>query len=163
MIKKIINNLKVRSIQSYVYRMETYVPYLEKEPFKFDLKIDRQSGRCTKYYIEKNDLLIHQSYIYNEVFLLRLIKKRGPVIGNCFTHPEFRGKSIYPYVINCIAKNSLNLGAKEVFVIVNQSNAGSIKGIEKAGFEKYVSIDTKRWLIFYIKPRVEYSKNILSK
>jgi len=156
MIKKIIKVFRIKVISSYVYRMDNYVPFKTKEAFRFDLKIDRQSRKRTRYFIEENNVLIHQSYLYSKIFLMRLLNNNGPVIGNCFTHPKYRGQAIYPYVINHVAKNTLDLGYKNVFVIVDQSNNASIKGIEKAGFERYASLDTKRWFIFHVRPKIIY-------
>ena len=88
--------------------------------------------------------------------MLKLIKKSGPTIGDCYTRPDYRGKSIFPFVLNYITKEIFAEDKKkEVFMIVNQDNLSSIKGIEKAGFRKCASIQTKRWLWFY------FDKNIV--
>ncbi len=82
--------------------------------------------------------------------MLRLKYKKGPAIVECFTNEEFKGNSIYPFVINHIAKEEiLKNKQKEVFIIVNSDNISSIKGIEKAGFELYTKIKANRFLFFH--------------
>ena len=76
-------------------------------------------------------------------------------IGDCTTDPAYRGKSIYPFVINRIATEIIREGIyPEVFIIVNRNNASSIRGIEKAGFEFYSSIETRRFLLFYFNTKI---------
>ena len=124
---------------------------------EYEIQTELISRGKKKYFIEDKGVLVHQSFLFNTVFLLRLIRKKGPIIGDCYTHPDYRGKSIYPSVINSIAKEVLqNAKNKAVFMVVNQDNLSSIKGIEKAGFKKYSSIYTKRWLFFY------FDKNIVT-
>jgi hypothetical protein len=82
--------------------------------------------------------------------LLRLKYKKGPAIVECFTNEEFKGKSIYPFVINYIAKDVIiNNNQKEVFIIVNSDNVSSIRGIEKAGFTIHTKIKANRFLFFH--------------
>ena len=82
--------------------------------------------------------------------MLRLKYKKGPAIVECFTNEEFKGKSIYPFVINYIAKDVIiNNNQKEVFIIVNSDNVSSIRGIEKAGFTIHTKIKANRFLFFH--------------
>ena len=88
-------------------------------------------------------------FVQKNIFVTIYIKK-GPAIGECFTNEEFKGNSIYPFVINHIAKEEiLKNKQKEVFIIVNSDNISSIKGIEKAGFELYTKIKANRFLFFH--------------
>jgi calcineurin-like phosphoesterase len=49
----------------------------------------------------------------------------------------------------------VNNKEKEVFMIVNQDNSSSTKGIEKAGFRKCASIQTKSWFCFYFDKNIK--------
>lgn len=147
-MKKLFRKFNIKAIEVFVYKMD-YVKSLNVNDLSFKIDVQQINNDKKRYYIEDNGILVHDSFLYEKVYLLRLINKKGPVIGSCFTNIKYRGQSIYPYVINRIAVDELNSGKKEVFMIVDQDNISSIKGIEKAGFEKLVSIKTKRWLWFY--------------
>jgi len=103
----------------------------------------------TKYYITDDGKSIHQSYVFPKVHVLKLIGKSGPAIGDCVTIPEYKGKSIYPFVINSIAADLFKLDYPQVFIIVNPQNASSIRGIEKAGYHLHAKIKARRFLMFY--------------
>lgn len=152
---------KILNIDVFVYSMT-------KESFKefgiktnkelSNIKIEALKNNKKLFTIKKGKDLVHKSILFDKVFLLKLIKRKGPAIGDCYTNPEYRGLSLYPHVINQIAKQVFKKNAKEVFIIVNKDNISSIKGIEKAHFKKYASINTKRWLFFYFNKKVKFFK-----
>lgn len=55
-------------------------------------------------------------------------------IGACLTSPEFRGKNIYPVVLQHILRDVFTRGTKAVFIAAAPSNIASMRGVEKAGF-----------------------------
>jgi hypothetical protein len=59
-------------------------------------------------------------------------------IGNCDTHPAFRGYGIYPVVLQHMLRSSAETGVRRCFISCAPSNQASIRGIEKAGF-RFVS------------------------
>lgn len=71
-------------------------------------------------------------------------------IGPCFTYPQYRGNGIYPSVLRSIC-NSIGNDNTTFYMIVDETNIASIKGIEKAGFKKCgivkVTKITKRYLL----------------
>lgn len=138
--------------------MLNYKPFNAVPPnYKIDKSILSKDKTC--YFIKDSNRIVHKSYLFSKVFLLKSIKKRGPVIGDCSTVESHRGQSIYPYVINSIAKDLFNNESEAVFIIVDKNNISSIKGIEKAGFSKLASIVAKRWLWFYFKREIVYLNN----
>ena len=146
---KFLKKLQLIKIDVLVFRMtkETMLPFPDLG-WMIQNKIISKGKK--KYFIVDKGSSIHQSVLYDKVHLLKLVKKRGGAIGDCVTHPDHRGKSIYPFVIHHIANEILVKNTnQEVFMIVNRDNQDSINGIEKAGFKKYASIQTKRWLCFY--------------
>lgn len=154
-MEKIIKSFKVKYINVYIYRMDRIT---ETNVLSLNYQIDKtRIHKKWRYSIKELGSIIHVSYLYDSIFLLKLLNKKGPVIGDCFTKKQYRGQSIYPYVINSIALESIKKGGKEVFIVVNQDNLSSIKGIEKAGFNKFVTINATRWLWFYLKKRIKYS------
>lgn len=148
MIAKLKRIFKIVSVDLLIYSM--------KEPTDFEMKnerypiehkdIDKQKS-C--YYISIDGKVIHESFLFQKLFIQKLLKTSGPTIGNCRTIEAYKGKSIYPYVINYIANQELEKGVEEVFINVAPINSSSIKGIEKAGFKPHMHIQAKRFLIFY--------------
>lgn len=156
MIKRILKSLKLIKIDVVIYVM-TKKDILPFPDLGFEILIEPISKGKKKYFILDKGVLVHNSFLLDKVFLLKLIRKNGQTIGDCYTHPDYRGKSIYPFVIHFIAKKILiEAENSAVFMIVNRDNASSIKGIEKVGFRKYASIQTKSWFWFY------FDKNIIT-
>jgi L-amino acid N-acyltransferase YncA len=62
------------------------------------------------------------------------IKQDEAFISSCDTHPESRGKNIYPAVLQHIVGYATAKNKKRCFISTAPTNLASIKGIEKAGF-----------------------------
>lgn len=151
MIQKYLKYLSIVSIDVLVYRMtpENILPFPQ---LGFTIQSELLAKGKKKYFITENGVCVHSSTLFNTLYILNLILKKGPAIGDCFTHFDYRGKSIYSFVLNYIAKEMLlENKSKELFIIVNSTNISSIRGIEKAGFKKIASIKARRWLLFYFK------------
>lgn len=149
MIKKMLKYLRIIPIDVFIYSMnkEAIVAF---QDLHFPILREEISKHKKRFFVNIDHELAHESYLFKNVFLLRLINKNGPTIGDCKTITKFKGKSIYPYVINKIAREELlENNQKEVFIIVNSDNVSSIKGIEKAGFKMYTKIKAKRFLLFH--------------
>lgn len=155
MIKKIKPYLKVKKIDVLIYYMTPN--FITSFP-SLDYQIDKQTinKNKTKYSITINTICIHKSFLFKKLNILKLIHRKGPTIGDCVTIPEYKGKSIYPFVINYIAGEVLKV-EKEVFIIVNTDNKSSIRGIEKAGFKLHSKIQAKRFLLFYFNLKMDNS------
>lgn len=65
---------------------------------------------------------------------------------NALTMKEARGKGYYPNLIRCMAKTLQNDGISEIFIDVEGENTASIRGVEKAGFKKVISVQMKKTL-----------------
>ena len=155
MIKKFQKYLKLVTIDVIIYRM-IVVNIIQLPDLGLDIQAETLPKGKKKYFITENGVSVHSSFLYNTLHILKLIQKKGPAIGDCFTNPDFRGKSIYPFVISYISNEVLIKNKiSEVFIIVNSENRSSIRGIEKAGFKKYSSIKAKRWLFFYFDKNIK--------
>ncbi len=155
MIKKYLKYLKTVSIDIFIYRM-TEANLSELIDLEFNIQKENVPNSKKRYFITENGVVVHNSFLFEKAHILRLLQKNGPVIGDCYTNPDYRGKFIYPFVINHIAKELIEERKNtEVFIIVNTNNLNSIRGIEKAGFEYYASIKAKRWLFFYFNKNVK--------
>jgi hypothetical protein len=63
--------------------------------------------------------------------------KSGEIeISACYTSPAFRGRSIYPHVIRCLAAIYREQGTKLIWMKTNADNIASQRGIEKAGLKR---------------------------
>ncbi|MHC4664328.1 MAG: GNAT family N-acetyltransferase [Planctomycetota bacterium] len=88
--------------------------------------------------------LAHVARLYNypgicEVHPLEVgpfirLKEDEAYIGHCRTHPKFRGKNIYPVVLQHIMRYVAEKNKKRCFGSVAPTNLASIKGMKKAGF-----------------------------
>lgn len=63
-----------------------------------------------------------------------IIKQDEAFISTCDTHPEFRGKNIYPAVLQHIVGYASAKNKKRCFISTSPTNLASVRGIEKAGF-----------------------------
>jgi len=149
MFRKLFKYLKVIDIDVLIYSM-TKDTIVEFTVLDYTIQSEVINERKKNYFIQIKDKIIHRSSLFKSIFLLQLIQKKGPVIGECYTKEEFKGKSIYPFVINYIARESiLKNNQKEVFIIVNSDNISSIRGIEKAGFKLHTKIQASRFLFLH--------------
>lgn len=83
--------------------------------------------------INKKGKIVHSSYVIPKNIKYSFLKKNDVVIGPCFTNPEYRGKGIYPFVLNEIKKD---MNDKNIYMFIKRENIASIHGVEKAGFKK---------------------------
>lgn len=153
-MKRVLKYFRLLAIDVHVYSMRIPVEVAFPE-MKYVLKTENLNNGTTRYFMNDQGEFVHQSFLYPKLHLLKLLGKTGPAIGNCATNENYRGHSIYPFVINHIATGLLSENkAKEVFIIVNSNNIASIKGIEKAGFSFHSKVKAKRFLLFYFDKEI---------
>jgi len=151
MLKKLVRLWRITTIDVIIYSMtkESMVDFIALD---YTIQVAPVSTNKKQFFIEDKGQVIHKSFLFKKLFLLKTINEIGPAIGDCSTLEAYKGKSIYPYVINFIAKQELQHNPqKEVFIVVNSNNESSIRGIEKAGFKKHTKIKAKRFLIFHLR------------
>ena len=68
-----------------------------------------------------------------------------PVIYDCWTPFEFRGRGYYPLALDRIA-DSLLRDYKQVWIYALATNVGSVKGIQKAGFRPFLKHVRRRFI-----------------
>ena len=76
-------------------------------------------------------------------------------VYNCFTAPEFRGKGIFPYMLNEAARFYKDHNASVLKAIVNGRNYASWRSFEKAGFKLTVIV---RYMKLFFLPKPIYFK-----
>ncbi|HRE78355.1 MAG TPA: hypothetical protein PLL09_11080 [Flavobacterium sp.] len=156
MIKKIKPYLKIKKIDVLLYYM-TPDFFVQFPSLDFKIEMEKINDNKSKYFIRINNVYVHKSFLFKKLNLLAIINKKGPAIGECSTINEYKGKSIYPFVINYIARDVLKI-SKEVFIVVNTDNTSSIRGIEKAGFKLHKRVQAKRFLWFYYNVKLNNSQ-----
>ena len=85
------------------------------------------------YVLSSGGEISHTSTVMPKCFKFRYLGEKDCEIGPCYTTENFRGKGIYPAVLRYILSD---YKADTFYMTVNENNASSIKGIEKAGFER---------------------------
>ena len=107
-------------------------------------------GKCRAFIIrDHSGNVIHYSFLIKYCWKFPFMKKGDFEIGPCATVEEWRGKGIYPYVLSHICKKELtkeNVG----YMIIEEKNISSIKGVEKVGFEKKAAL-RKDWIKRYVR------------
>lgn len=107
-------------------------------------------GRAKIFYISNSEDLVHTSYVVPRCFKFAFMGRDDYEIGPCMTYPQYRGKGIYPSALRWICKEVGN-GRSTFYMIVDEKNTASIRGMEKAGFKKYgivkVTKFTKRYVL----------------
>jgi ribosomal protein S18 acetylase RimI-like enzyme len=110
----------------------------------------------TDFFIAKNSNGIqHISWIYYAEDHNRILKlgTSDAEIKFCLTLPEARGKGLYPKVINAILGYLRDKGMTHVFMCVHKDNTSSIRGIEKAGFERVAALTLRKVLGLQVSKR----------
>jgi CelD/BcsL family acetyltransferase involved in cellulose biosynthesis/GNAT superfamily N-acetyltransferase len=67
-------------------------------------------------------------------------------IGDCYTHPPFRGRGIYPRLLGYVMATSFQEGRRRAVIKVSNDNTASIRGIEKAGFLPLGRPEVTTWI-----------------
>ncbi|MBU1727517.1 MAG: hypothetical protein KJ880_07795 [Candidatus Omnitrophica bacterium] len=118
---------------------------------KFESRIQRGDACFAAFF---NDKPVHFSWVSFDKAVIREVRKsyhlsqEQAYIYHCFTHPEFRGRDIYPIVLARIVKGLQLKGKKHFFISTAANNLASQKGILKAGFHQVESIIFLRILGF---------------
>lgn len=127
------NELDIR-----VFRITPFHFFAEIEKFQMKTFILRlyfgiiTAFNTKLFYVVDNNRLIHYSYLIPCCLKFKFLTKNDYEIGPCFTLKDYRGKGIYPAVLNKIVTSiSTN---PFFYMMVSPQNISSIKGIEKAQF-----------------------------
>ncbi len=105
-------------------------------------------GKAKLFCYRQNGELVHTSYVIPKCYKFPFLGKCDYEIGPCFTYPRFRGKGFYPLMLRYICAN---IGTEHsiFYMIVDESNLSSIKGIEKADFQRCGNVKVTRIMKMY--------------
>ena len=158
---KLIKKIIPKKINQLVYFIDKNVelPELKFKGKNSKISINK-NNKLTNHKLFINDNLAYRSNTHIKTHLMKCINKYNyPVIGDCYTYESFRGKSIYPYMLQ---KSSIDALQKndEVYVLVSPDNISSIKGIEKSGFILLCNIQAIRIGYFFVFKKITYNNNV---
>ena len=127
-------------------------------------RIDKRSTPFRECYLARIDgVVVHESWLFFDVLLPAQFGFDSdiPVIGECVTYPQFRGRNIYPQVLRYIVAD-LNQRkiCKKVFILVSPLNKPSIRGIERAGFNLLGRLRGKKILGFTVNKDFSKSNSV---
>lgn len=108
-------------------------------------------GKCKAYVVkDKQGALVHVSYVIPKCFKFPFMRRGDIEIDPCHTVSNYRGQGIYPYILSRILQEELKQNAA-AYMIVDNHNYSSIKGVLKAGFKKINSLKKSKAGIYVVK------------
>ena len=94
------------------------------------------SGCFKKYQLLHEEIVVCVAEVVSWIPLFRFMPWGGIHIGPCRTIPEERGKGYYPYLLEKIVEENPE---KEYYMIIDEKNLSSIRGVEKVGFKRFAT------------------------
>lgn len=112
-------------------------------------------GKARLFYVldEASGKTAHASYVVPKCFKFPFLGKNDYAIGPCVTAREFRGRGLYPATLKRVI-DSMGTADSVFYMVVSDDNAPSVRGIEKAGFERCGSIRKSGIFKRYVKEEV---------
>ncbi len=93
-------------------------------------------GKVVEYQIidKEGGKVLSKAQVSPRVLTLPFIPKGGYHIGPCATLPSERGKGYYPLLLQRILEENPR---KDFYMVIDETNTASIKGVKKVGFELF--------------------------
>lgn len=147
--------------KKYAIKYDVFTPSMRRwtipgETIDFKTKLVRflfwlqTFGKAKIFFIQENEKVVHTSYVVPKCYKFNFLCQNDYEIGPCYTYPQYRGRGIYPDTL-CMICQSVGNEDTTFYMIVDEKNNPSIKGIEKAGFVRCgqvrVSKLTKRYCL----------------
>ncbi len=136
-LRRLVRYCQPAHIDTLMYEVQLDA-YQTQIPAKIELSIEKTTLPTLVVYkalSENNE--VHRSHLYHDVLVSSQFGYgKFPAIGDCVTHPEYRGLGIYPHVLSYILRDLQADGqTQRVYIFVAPDNTPSIRGIEHAGFK----------------------------
>ena len=80
-----------------------------------------------------NQVIVSKAVLISKVPLYKFLPAKGVHLCYCETIQEARGKGYYPQLLSYIQND---FRSDELYMVVDETNNASIRGVEKAGFER---------------------------
>lgn len=92
-------------------------------------------GKYRIIYVKDGSKIVHSSYVIPKIFKFSFMESKNDFeIGPSYTEESYRGQGIYPFVLTYIV-SKYNRNSK-FYMIVEENNTSSQRGIIKSGFKK---------------------------
>ena len=98
-----------------------------------------------EYDVIKDGIIVSKAVLISKVPLYRFLPRKGIHLCYCETIPEARGKGYYPMLLSYIQNQHKG---NNLYMIVDEKNISSIRGIEKAGFVRCGKVEKQSDGIF---------------
>lgn len=105
-------------------------------------------GGCRIWYLRHGSQVVHTSCVVPRCCKFPFLKKDEYEIGPCVTQEAYRSRGIYQYMLRCITASQPDA---VFYMIVRSTNEPSVRGIEKAGFQRCGTVVRSRFLKNYHK------------
>ena len=92
------------------------------------------NGCYWEYQLLREGKVVSRAEVISWFPKFSFMPRQGIHIGPCRTETEERGRGYYPYLLSCIVGEQPE---SEYYMIVNDTNLPSIRGVEKAGFRRF--------------------------
>jgi hypothetical protein len=147
--KKTLEKGEVNRFENEFIR-SCYVKILKPTPFHLTIKAEKVTlsllmsrlyfwfisvGRYRIFYLLDGDNLVHSSYVVPKCYKFPFLERGDYEIGPCLTSENYRKRGVYSYMLQLITTNP-EFDNPEFYMIVSGDNYPSIRGIEKAGFQR---------------------------
>ena len=135
------------SISSLEYQ-EATADEVQRHPLRFGLGLylNDVDPAVRRYFVGRVDgqVAFRMALDFSAPVLERLVgPSLGPslpppvaLVSQCATEPPFRGRSIYPGALQWVAQWAAERGVRTLVLLIHPSNAASLRGAAKAGFER---------------------------
>ena len=125
-----------------------------RQKFPADEFVSRMQQKQQKCYVGvRNNEVVAYAWIAFDELYIEAINRTWPLgddelfIYSCYVDKKSRGGGIYPAMLRKILYDHHQTGIySRAYIGVNAENAGSIRGIDKAGFQMFNKIKYKKWL-----------------
>lgn len=105
-------------------------------------------GNYKIVYLQKDDEIIHYTHILPKIFKLPFLSENDLEIGPSWTKEEYRGKEIFPSVIDYIVR-SFEQQDRKFYIFAHADNKSSLKAIEKSSAVKIGRGYKTKWFGIY--------------
>lgn len=155
LLRDLFKKLRLRHIDVYIYKLPEYkLKEYTIDMSLYTVKIEKQKKHSCYCILERSKRVVHKSFIFENVHLLKLIGVHGHVIGGCVTSEKHRGQGLYPFMLNKIGRTYVEARNFDLYIIVDKTNLSSIRGIEKAGYILFKSVKARRLGVFYFDKHI---------
>lgn len=102
--------------------------------------------------VDEQGRIASYGFVLFESFYKQVLSEAAdtPMIGNCFTDPQQRGRGYYPHLLRAACRRLADEGCRRVIITCAPDNLASVRGIEKAGFRRVRTLSSlvvaARWI-----------------